>query len=163
MRAFSKLFVSERWHEPSSIPTGGPRGVRRCSTLLWAKTAVPSLWLCMSQESCKCWWGERTLISGSTWTCGMKERCLWSWCNIWRDARGILCRQGRTTGELSSFCKSMELWATAVERWCTLDVKKQQVEMSGFLLMGVSHRQCISMNWECVCVCVCVCFYNMTL
>jgi len=44
--------------------------------------------------------------------------------------------------------------ATTVEGWCTVDEKKQQVEMSGVLLMGVSHRQCISMNWECVCVCL---------
>ena len=53
-----------------------------------------------------------------------------------------------------------EVWscvATTAEGWCTLDKKKQQVEMSGVLLMGVSHRQCISMNWECVCV------YNITL
>ena len=159
MRAFSKLFVSERWHEPSSIPIGGPRGVRKCSTLLWAKTALPSLWLCMSQESCECWWEERTLISGSTWTCGMKEHRLWSWFNsIWRDARGTLRRQGRTTGEPSSLCRSMELcsssrrgvvhtgWekATGWDVWCSahggesLTVYKYELGM-------------------------CVCVYNMTL
>lgn len=49
--------------------------------------------------------------------------------------------------------------ATAVEGWCTVDEKRGQVEISGVLLMGVSHEQCISKNWECVCVCV----YNMTL
>jgi hypothetical protein len=77
---------------------------------LSAKTALPSLWSCMSQDLCKCWWKERTLISGSTWMCGVKEHHLWSWCNgVWRDARGVLCRQGWTTGEPSSLCKSMEL------------------------------------------------------
>ena len=55
--------------------------------------------------------------------------------------------------------------ATAEEGWCTVDETKRRVEMSGVLLMGGSHRQCISMNWEwkCVCVCVCVCVCNMAL
>jgi len=60
-------------------------------------------------------------------------------------------------GPLENLHPSAKVWscvATAVEGWCTLDEKKQRVEMSGVLLMGVSHRQCISMNWECVCVCV---------
>ena len=84
----------------------------------------------------QCWWKERALVSGSTWRCGMKDHRLWSWCNsIWRDARGILHRQGRTTGEPSSLCKSMELcsnnsrgmvhsgWekATGWDVWCSAD------------------------------------------
>jgi len=40
-----------------------------------------------------------------------------------------------------------------------LDEKKLRVEFSGVLLMGLSHRQCRSMIWDCVCVCVC----NMSL
>jgi hypothetical protein len=40
--AFSKLLVSERCHEPSSIPIGGPRGLTKCSTLLLPKFSLPN-------------------------------------------------------------------------------------------------------------------------
>jgi len=70
--------------------------------------------------------------------------------HLWSDAREILCRQ--TPGEHHPCAKVWNCLATTVEGWCTVDEKKQQVEMSGVLFVGVSHRQCISMNWECVCV-----------
>ena len=45
-------------------------------------------------------------------------------------------------GPLENLHPCAEVWscvAAAGEGWCTLDEKKQQVEMSGVLLMGVSH------------------------
>ena len=156
----------------SSITTGVPRGLRNCSTLLSAKTALPSLWSCMSQESCKCWWTERAHITGSTWTCGVTEHHLWSWCNsVWRDARGILCRQGRTTGEPSSSCKSMELCgnsrrgmvrtgqekAAGWDVWCSAHGGESQTLYNYELGMCVFITWCSKVNqlnnrWMCSCL-----------
>jgi len=58
-------------------------------------------------------------------------------------------------GPLENLHPHAKVWscvATAGEGWCALDKKKLQVEMSGVLPMGVSHRHCIIMNWECVCL-----------
>jgi hypothetical protein len=54
--------VLERWHEPSSILIGAPRGIRKCGPPLSVDTALLSLWSCISQELPNCWWREQTCI-----------------------------------------------------------------------------------------------------